>query len=90
MVGCDWRRKERAVLGGGTQLEAPGERAPSWRRWLVYSVGTALFLKLVALLVIKSAFFSAAREPDVTPQLVDEQLAVEPRAPSPTAEESPR
>ena len=61
-----------------------------WRRWLVRAIGGALLLKLVALLVIKSAFFSAAREPDVTPQLVVEQLAVGPRAPSPTAEGSSR
>ena len=53
-----------------------------WRRWLLRAIGAALLLKLVALLAIKSAFFSAAREPDVTPQLVDEQLAIGPRAPS--------
>jgi hypothetical protein len=35
-------------------------------------------LKLVALLVIKSTFFSTANEPDVTPRLVDEHLALEP------------
>ena len=71
-------------------LEAHARRDQPWRRWLLRAIGTALLLKLVALIVIKSAFFSAAREPDVTPQLVDEQLAVEPRAPSPTTEESPR
>jgi hypothetical protein len=88
-VGCDWRREERAVLGGETQLEANGDRASSWRRRLVCSLGAALLLKLVALLVIKSAFFSAAREPDVTPRLVDEHLAVEPSA-RPPATETPR
>ena len=74
-------------------LEANARRDQPWRRWLLRAIGTALLLKLVALLVIKSAFFSAAREPDVTPQLVDEQLAVEPRASppgAPTAEEFPR
>jgi hypothetical protein len=90
IVGGGYRREEHPVLGGRIQLEASGETAPSWRRWLVYSLGTALLIKLVALLVIKSAFFSAAREPDVTPQLVDEQLAVEPRTPPQPAEESPR
>ena len=71
-------------------LEENARHDPPWRRWLLRAIGTALVLKLVALLVIKSAFFSAAREPDVTPQLVGEQLAVEPRAPSPKARESPR
>ena len=74
------------MLGSGTQLEANGRSASGWRRWLVYSLGTALLLKLVALLVIKSTFFSAANEPDVTPRLVDEHLAVEP-ASRPTATE---
>jgi hypothetical protein len=78
------------VLGGGTQLEAHGERAPSWRRWLASSLGAALLLKLVALVVIKTAFFSAAREPEVTPRLVDEHLAVEPRASQLPATEPPR
>jgi len=77
------------VLGGGTQLEAHGKRAPSWRRWLACSLGAALVLKLIALLVIKSAFFPAAREPEVTPRLVDEHLAVEPRA-SQAGTEPPR
>jgi hypothetical protein len=64
-------------------LEASATAADKpWRRWLLRAIGAALLLKLVALLAIKSAFFSAAREPDVTPQLVDEQLAVGPRAPS--------
>ncbi len=71
-------------------LEAHARRDQPWRRWLVRAIGTALLLKLVALLVIKSAFFSAAHQPDVTPRLVDEQLAVEPRTLSPSAEESPR
>jgi hypothetical protein len=71
-------------------LESNTWRDQPWRRWLLRAIGTALLLKLVALLLIKAAFFSAAREPDVTPRLVDEQLAVEPRTPSPTAEESPR
>jgi hypothetical protein len=71
-------------------LEAHARRDQPWRRWLVRAIGTALLLKLVALLVIKSAFFSAAREPDVTPRLVAEQLAVEPRTPPPSTEESPR
>ena len=71
-------------------LEASARRDQPWRRWLLRAIGAALLLKLVALLVIKSAFFPAAREPDVTPQLVDRQLAVEPRTPSETAEESPR
>jgi hypothetical protein len=74
------------LLGGGTQLEFNGEPVPSSRRWLLYSVGAALLLKLVALLVIKAAFFSAAREPEVTPKLVDQQLAVEPRASRPSEE----
>ncbi len=78
------------MLSGGTQSEANREYAPSWRRWLVYSLGTALLLKVVALLVIKSAFFSAAREPDVTPQVVDEQLAIDSRAASPAAVETPQ
>ena len=66
------------MLRGGLKLEANGRNAPGWRRWLAYSLGTALLLKLVALLVIKSTFFSTANEPDVTPRLVDEHLAVEP------------
>lgn len=78
------------MLGGGTQFEAHGERAPGWRRWLAYSLCTALLLKLVALLVIKSAFFSAAHEPQVTPRLVDEHLAVQSTASQPSATESPR
>jgi hypothetical protein len=77
------------VLGGGVRLEAHGERAPSWRRWLAYSLGTALLLKLVALLVIKATFFATANEPNVTPRLVDEHLAVEP-ASQPAATEPPR
>jgi hypothetical protein len=71
-------------------LEANARRDQPWRRWLLRSIGAALLLKLAALLVIKFAFFSPAREPDVTPRLVDEQLAVEPRAPSPALEDSPR
>jgi hypothetical protein len=71
-------------------LEANARRDQPWRRWLLRAIGAALLLKVVALLVIKSTFFSAAREPDITPQLVDEQLAVEPRASSAAAEESPR
>lgn len=90
IVGRDWGREERSVLRSGTQLEAHGEPAPTWRRWLVYSLGTALLLKLVALLVIKSAFFSAASSPDVTPQLVDEHLAVEPGASRTSATEPSR
>ena len=77
------------MLGGGIQLGANGRSAPSWRRWLAYSLGAALLLKLVALLVIKSAFFPAAGEPEVTPRLVDEHLAVEP-ASQPTATEPSR
>jgi len=77
------------LLGGGTQLEANGKSASGWRRWLAYSLGAALLLKLVALLVIKSAFFSAANEPEVTPRLVDEHLAVEP-ASEPTVTEPSR
>jgi hypothetical protein len=78
------------LLDGGTQLEADSRTAPGWRRWLVYSLGTALLLKLVALLVIKSTFFSAASEPEVTPRLVDEHLAVHPSASQPTAAEPSR
>jgi hypothetical protein len=78
------------VLGARLDREAYGERARDWRRWLVRALGAALVLKLIALLVIKSAFFSAAREPDVTPRLVDRQLAVEPRASSPHDQEAPR
>ena len=63
-------------------LEENARHDRPWRRWLLRAIGAALLLKLVALLAIKSAFFSAAREPDVTPQLVDEQLAIGPRAPS--------
>jgi len=75
---------------GTPSLEANARRDQPWRRWLLRAIGAALLIKLVALLVIKSAFFSAAHEPDVTPQLVDEQLAVEQRAPPPAAEEPPR
>jgi hypothetical protein len=71
-------------------LEANERRDQPWRRWLVRAIGTALLIKLVALLVIKSAFFSADRAPEVTPQLVDEQLAIEPPAPSPTGKDAPR
>jgi hypothetical protein len=74
------------LLRGEIQLETSGRSAPGWRRWLAYSLGTALLLKLVALLVIKSTFFSTANEPDVTPRLVDEHLALEP-ASQPTATE---
>jgi hypothetical protein len=78
------------VLGARVGRKAYGEHARDWRRWLVRALGVALALKLVALLVIKSAFFSAAREPDVTPRLVDRQLAVEPRASSAHDQEAPR
>jgi len=78
------------LLRGGIKLETNDISAPGWRRWLVYSLGTALLLKLVALVVIKSAFFSTTREPEVTPRLVDEHLAVAPSASQPTPTEPSR
>jgi hypothetical protein len=73
----------------GGLVEPTARRGASPRRWIVRAIGVALVLKLVALLVIKSAFFSAADEPELTPRLVDEHLAVEPSA-QPPATEPPR
>ena len=71
-------------------LEENARHDPPWRRWLLRAIGTALVLKLVALLVIKSAFFSTASEPEITPRLVDGHLAVEASASQPPATETPR
>jgi hypothetical protein len=81
-------------LGGeamdGDLLEPTAQRNPHWRAWILRAIGVALVLKLVALVVIKSAFFSAAREPEITPRLVDDHLAVEASAPAPPATETTR
>jgi hypothetical protein len=71
-------------------FEARSRRAEDWRRWLVRALGAALALKLAALLIIKSVFFSAAHEPVVTPRLVDQRLAVEAETSSPPDRDSPR
>jgi hypothetical protein len=74
----------------GGLLEPTAQRDRHWRRWILRAIGAALVLKLVALLVIKSAFFSTASEPEITPRLVDGHLAVEASAPQPPATEAPR
>jgi hypothetical protein len=76
-------------MGGGF-LGLTAEHDRQWRSWILRAIGVALVLKLVALLVIKSAFFSAANEPEITPRLVDVHLAVEASASPPPATETPR
>jgi di/tricarboxylate transporter len=61
----------------GDLLEPTAQRNRHWRSWILRAIGVALVLKLIALLVIKSAFFPAANEPEITPRLVDDHLAVE-------------
>jgi hypothetical protein len=74
----------------GGLLEPAVQRDRDWRRWILRAIGGALVLKLVALLVIKSAFFSAASEPEITPRLVDGHLSVEASASQSRATEAPR
>ena len=72
----------------GGFLEPTMQRNRHWRAWILRAIGVALVLKLVALVVIKSAFFSAASEPEITPRLVGHHLAVEGSLPAPPAAET--
>ena len=74
----------------GGLFEPTAQRNRHWRPWILRAIGAALVLKLVALLVIKSAFFSAADEPEITPRLVDDHLAVEATPSQPPATETRR
>jgi hypothetical protein len=71
-------------------LEPTAQRNRHRRRWILRAIGVALALKLVALVVIKSAFFPAADAPEITPRLVDHRLAVEAGAPRRPATETTR
>jgi hypothetical protein len=77
------------AMDGGLP-EARTQRDRQWRRWILRAIGVALVLKLVALVVIKSAFFSTADEPEITPRLVDDRLAVEASEPQPPSTETTR
>ncbi len=65
---------------------APDAAAPvaqgDWRRVLRRKIGWLLALKLLALVALRSLFFSGDARVEVTPLAVDGQLrvAVEPRA----------
>ncbi len=48
-----------------------------WRGWLRRKIGVLLLIKLLALVLIKTFFFSGATRLDVTPDRVHGQLATE-------------
>jgi hypothetical protein len=73
--------------GVNEQLTLQDAAAPAdWRKRLRRSIGWLLLVKLIALILIKTLFFSSEHRPRITPERVDAQLALHPDgAAAPTA-----
>lgn len=60
---------------GASAITQAAHREGDWRHWLRRKIGWLLLVKLAALVLLKTLFFSGEHRLDVTPERVTHHLA---------------